>query len=141
MSPAPAGLWSSAFGRSDVVRILVFPFHQCLLFLASRGCSKSITLRFPKEWLLFSFLKWLWYSRQSLGKNGIWISSELLPQLEFVSQLDQNRPNLLRTLNQNIPRHYSDDDYAVVHLQGRISEIYFYFLLILWGYSWFTMLC
>lgn len=62
-------LWSSSSGRPKMIRFLSSS-SQCHLAVASRGCSKSITLLFPKECLLFSLLKWLRYSGNRWGRRG-----------------------------------------------------------------------
>lgn len=79
-----------------------FFFYPCHFSVACRGCSRSITLLFPKEWLFCFFFKWLWYSGQSVGKRRALISSELAASTGLCFPARPKSLNSLGTLNGNI---------------------------------------
>lgn len=95
---------------------------QCHLALASRGCSKSITLLFPKEWLFLLFLR----DFDILATFGKEVCpdfmSYMLPQ-GFVFHLEQ----LARIPEEfciHLLKHHLDEDGAGVSLLGDICEIH-----------------
>lgn len=113
-------LWTLA--RDD--QNFLFFFYECHCFVASRGCSKSITLLLPKEWLLFSFLKLLWYSEQSVGKRRALISL-LAPSTGVCFSVRPSSLNSLRALKRNILIPHSEDGSAVVTCKGMSVKLIF----------------
>lgn len=113
---------SEICGRPEMLSFLFSSSCQCHLSVASRGCSKSIALLVPKVTPFLFFLKFDILG--NMGRRGSGFH-ELAASTGVCLLAWPNSPNSLRILNQNILKHYSDDDDVVVSLQGYICEINF----------------